>query len=64
MTPATIQLLVRLALVLLSVSKDLAATSGQTNPEIADAVRVKADKASREWATFLASLPNSGLTMH
>ena len=57
MNPATIQLLVRLALVLLSVSKDLAATSGQTNPEIADAVRAKADKAISEGESFLASLP-------
>ena len=58
MNPATIQLLVRLALVLLSVSKDLAATSGQTNPEIADAVRAKADKAISEGESFLASLPS------
>ena len=58
MNPATIELLVRLALVLLSVSKDLAATSGQTNPEIADAVRVKADKAISEGESFLASLPS------
>ena len=57
MNPATIQLLVRLALVLLSISKDLAATSGQTNPEIADAVRAKADKAIAEGESFLASLP-------
>jgi hypothetical protein len=58
MNPATIQLLVRLALVLLSVSKDFAATSSQTNPEIADAVRVKADKAISEGESFLASLPS------
>ena len=58
MNPATIQLLVRLALVLLSVSKDLAATSGQTNDEIAVDVRVKADKAIKEGEEFLASLPS------
>ena len=58
MTPATIQLLVRLALVLLSVSKDLAATSGQINSEIAVDVRVKADKAIAEGESFLASLPS------
>ena len=58
MTPATIQLLVRLALVLLSVSKDLAATSGQLNDEIAVDVRVKADKAIAEGESFLASLPS------
>ena len=57
MTPATIQLLVRLALVLLSVSKDLAATSGRTNPEIAVDVRDKADAAIKEGEEFLASLP-------
>ena len=60
MNPATIQLLVRLALVLLSISKDLAATSGQSNPEIADAVRTKADKAIKEGEEFLASLPPQG----
>ena len=58
MTPATIQLLVRLALVLLSVSKDLAATSGQINGEIAVDIRVKADKAIAEGESFLASLPS------
>ena len=58
MNPATIQLLVRLALVLLSVSKDLAATSGLTNPEIAAAVKTKADKAIAEGESFLASLPS------
>jgi len=58
MNEKSIQLFVRLALVLLSISKDLAATSGQTNPEIADAVRVKADKAISEGESFLASLPS------
>ena len=58
MNPATIQLLVRLALVLLSISKDLAATSGQTNDEIAAAVKTKADKAITEGESFLASLPS------
>ena len=60
MNPATIQLLVRLALGLLSVSKDLAATSGQTNPEIVAAVRAKADKVIKEGEEFLASLPPQG----
>jgi hypothetical protein len=58
MTPATIQLLVRLALVLLSVAKDLAATSGQTNPEIAAATKARADAAIKEGEEFLASLPS------
>ena len=58
MNPATIQLLVRLALVLLSVSKDLATTSGQTDSQIAAAVRTKADKAISEGESFLASLPS------
>ena len=58
MNPATIQLLVRLALVLLSVSKDLAATSGQSDSQIADAVRAKADKVIKEGEEFLASLPS------
>ncbi|KKM18329.1 hypothetical protein LCGC14_1666810 [marine sediment metagenome] len=52
MNPATIQLLVRLALVLLSVSKDLATTSGQTDSQIAAAVRTKADKAIRKVRNF------------
>jgi len=58
MNPATIQLLVRLALVLLSVSKDLAATSSQSNVVIAVAVRAKADAAIKEGEEFLASLPS------
>ena len=58
MNPATIQLLVRLALVLLSVSKDLAATSGQADSQIAAAVREKADRAISEGESFLASLPS------
>ncbi len=60
MNPATIQLFVRLALVLLAISRDWAATSGQTNPEIAEAVRAKADKAIKEGEAFLASLPPQG----
>jgi len=55
--PQTIQLFVRLALVLLSISRDWAATSGQSNSEIAEAVRAKADKAIKEGEEFLASLP-------
>jgi len=57
MTPATIQLFIRLALVLLSISRDWAATAGQADAEIALAVRAKADKAIKEGEEFLASLP-------
>jgi hypothetical protein len=55
---ATIQLFIRLALVLLAISRDWAATSGQTNPEIAAAVKARADKAIKEGEEFLASLPS------
>ena len=58
MNPATIQLLVRLALVLLSVSKDLAGTADMPNDDIAAAVKAKADKAISEGESFLASLPS------
>ena len=58
MNQATIQLFIRLALVLLAISRDWAATQGQTNPEIADAVRAKADKAIKDGEEFLASLPS------
>jgi hypothetical protein len=57
MTPVTIQLFVRLALVLLTISRDWAATSGQTNPEIAAATKARADAAIKEGEEFLASLP-------
>ena len=57
MNPATIQLFIRLSLVLLSISRDWAATSGLTDPEIAAAVRAKADRAIKEGEEFLASLP-------
>ena len=57
MTPATIQLFIRLALVLLSISRDWAATSGQPDSQIAAAVRAKADKAIKDGEEFLASLP-------
>ncbi len=57
MTPETVQLLVRLALTLLAVSRDWAATQGQTDSQIAAAVKAKADKAISEGESFLASLP-------
>ena len=57
MNEKTIQLLVRLALVLLSVSKDLAATADMLNGDITAAVRAKADKAIKEGQSFLDSLP-------
>ena len=58
MNEKTIALFIRLALVLLSIARDWAATSGQTNSEIAAAVRAKADKAISEGESFLASLPS------
>ncbi|KKL98141.1 hypothetical protein LCGC14_1827360 [marine sediment metagenome] len=58
MNQATIRLFVRLALVLLAISRDWAATSGQTNPEIAAATRARADKAIKDGEEFLASLPS------
>ncbi|KKM71516.1 hypothetical protein LCGC14_1429810 [marine sediment metagenome] len=54
----TIALFIRLALVLLAIARDWAATLGQTNSEIAEAVRAKADKAIKEGEEFLASLPS------
>ncbi len=57
MNEKSIRLFILLALVLLSIARDWAATSGQTNSEIADAVRAKADKAIKEGEEFLASLP-------
>ena len=58
MNPETVKLMVRLALTLLAISRDWAVTSGQTDPEIADVVRTKADKAISEGESFLASLPS------
>lgn len=58
MNEKTIQLFIRLSLVLLSVAKDLAATSGQTNTEIAEVVQARADAAIKEGEEFLASLPS------
>ena len=60
MNPQTIQLFVRLALVLLALARDWADSEGQTNAEIAGAVRAKADKAIREGEEFLASLTPQG----
>ena len=58
MNEKTIQLFIRLALVLLAIARDWAATLGQTNSEIAAATRAKADKAIKEGEEFLASLPS------
>ena len=58
MSEKTIALFIRLALVLLAIARDWAATAGQTNSEIAEAVRAKADKAIKEGEEFLASLPS------
>ena len=58
MNPATIQLFIRLALVLLAISRDWAATSDQTNAEVAATVRARADAAIKEGEEFLASLPS------
>ena len=58
MNEKTIALFIRLALVLLAIARDWAATLGQTNSEIAEAVRAKADKAIKEGEEFLASLPS------
>lgn len=60
MTPATIQLFVRLALVLLAISRDWATTSGQPNSQIAAATKARADAAIKEGEEFLASLSSQG----
>ncbi len=57
MNQATIQLFVRLALVLLAISRDWADTASMTDPEIAAATRKRADNAIKEGEEFLASLP-------
>ncbi len=57
MNEKSIQLFIRLALVLLSIARDWSTTAGQSNSEIAAAVRAKADKAIKDGEEFLASLP-------
>ena len=58
MNEKTIQLFIRLALVLLSIARDWTDTAGQSSTEIAATVRAKADRAIKEGEEFLASLPS------
>ena len=58
MNEKSIQLFVRLALVLLSIARDWTDTAGQSSIEIAATVRAKADRAIKEGEEFLASLPS------